>query len=455
MSKLVEISAKTVKDFVQFKGSKKGELLNCSKCLYVKRRILSNGKKGAWWVFRSQNPKYYYQFSTYDLMTLQQARLKALEISSLLSKDKDPKAMVRTSALKIQEEEEKFLIESKTFGQVAEDWFKAQIKGKKWKNDPTGEQHTETNLRLHILPVLRDRKIKSFTWRDVYDVMAYEDLYASKNTAARKCRAIINSICDFASSEGWTEAESPAVVKGPLAYKLKCIEVVSSSEHQPALPYEQIPEFFKQLSSIDSIGARALEFAILTASRQGQIVKSVRDGEICGAKWSDFDLERGVWRVPAKIVKTKTDFDCFLSTYAVHLLRRIPQYEGCPWVFTSNGKEPISNGCMLQTIKRMNEQRRLQKLQLWVDLNHKDKFGNPRQITTHGTARSTFRTWVTSDVNENYKHFNYEAVEICLAHCVGDKFGGAYNRPTLENSRREIMEAWGRYCCEGKYVDEG
>ena len=454
MPKLIEISAKTIKDFVQFKGEKKGELLNCSPNLYVKRRKYSNGRKTAWWVFRSQSPKYNYQFAVYESLTLHQARLRVSEILLELQAGNDPKADANKKALELKQEFEQLSIKEKTFGEVAQLWFKDQIKNKKWKNDPTGEQHAETNLRLHILPVVEKRKISSFSWKDVYDVMVYNDLYVKKITAARKCRAVINNICNYACSEGWMEEEAPAVVKGPLAYKLHSLNVVADIDNHPALPYEQIPEFFKHLQSVDSIGARALEFTILTASRQGQIVKSIRNKMVHGARWEDFDLANGVWHVPASTVKSKKTFDCYLSSYVIALLEKIPRFENCPWVFSMDGVNPISNGCMLQTIKRMNEQRRRAKLPLWVDPNIRDEYGEPRQVTTHGTARSTFKTWASSDSHDNCNRFNEKATEMCLAHLVDDGFGGAYGRAKLVKSRKFLMEAWGRFCYTGKYPDE-
>ena len=42
--------------------------------------------------------------------------------------------------------------------------------------------------------------------------------------------------------------------------------------------------------------------------------------------------------------------------------------------------------------------------------------------------------------------FDTDAVELCMAHHLKDDYNGAYNRTTLEEERREVMEAWGDYC---------
>ena len=65
-------------------------------------------------------------------------------------------------------------------------------------------------------------------------------------------------------------------------------------------------------------------------------------------------------------------------------------------------------------------------------------------ITQHATARASFKTWAST--GENRKKFDADAVELCMAHQLKDDYNGAYNRTTLVEERREVMEAWGRYC---------
>lgn len=454
MPKVTEISAKAVNDFANGRGQYRGEMLCVSKGLYLRRRLANDQKYKCHWVFRSQVPAFKMMFGSYPTMTLAQARAKVHEIQTQLQAGIDPRAEKKAEIEARRKEQEATEIEQRTFSKVAKLWLESERKGKKWKNDPTGEQHAETNLRLHILPVLGDRLIKDIGWKDVYDVHDHQDLYKSHQEVARKCRQIINAVCTFAFDEGWTENAQPAVVTGALKRRLDRIEVVKESENQPALDYRQIPEFFKDLRKVEGIAARALEFAILTASRQGQIIKSVRNGKIFAASWDQFDLKAKVWKVPSDIVKQKTDFVCCLSTYAVELLKSLPQYKGCPWVFTVNGKAPLSNGAMRKTIQTMNQQRRIKYLPLWVDKNIVDEYGNPREITAHGTARSSFRTWATTDEHDNYKLFHPEAVEMCLTHGIKDNYNGAYYRPDHMKTRKALMEAWGRYCYTGKYPNE-
>jgi integrase len=62
-------------------------------------------------------------------------------------------------------------------------------------------------------------------------------------------------------------------------------------------------------------------------------------------------------------------------------------------------------------------------------------------LTAHG-FRSTFRDWAAECTN-----FPREVVEMALAHAIENKVEAAYRRGDLFQKRRQLAEAWGRYCC--------
>jgi integrase len=61
-------------------------------------------------------------------------------------------------------------------------------------------------------------------------------------------------------------------------------------------------------------------------------------------------------------------------------------------------------------------------------------------LTAHG-FRSTFSDWVAEQTN-----FPSEVREMALAHVVGDRVEAAYRRGDLFEKRRQLMDAWARYC---------
>jgi integrase len=119
-----------------------------------------------------------------------------------------------------------------------------------------------------------------------------------------------------------------------------------------------------------------------------------------------------------------------LSKTALNVLNRIKKEQDgalknvkngtpCKWIFTGTKRHvPLSNMAMLALLRRMNR----------------------RDITVHG-FRSSFRDWAAEQTN-----FPREVAEAALAHAVGDKVEAAYRRSDLFDKRRQMMDAWDRYC---------
>src|SRR5205807_7603553 len=80
---------------------------------------------------------------------------------------------------------------------------------------------------------------------------------------------------------------------------------------------------------------------------------------------------------------------------------------------------PLSHTAMLKTMRRM---------------------GRQGELTIHG-FRSSFRDWCAEQTN-----FPAEVAEMALAHVVGDKVEAAYRRGDLFQKRRQLADAWARFC---------
>lgn len=140
----------------------------------------------------------------------------------------------------------------------------------------------------------------------------------------------------------------------------------------------------------------------------------------------------------------------FLSSAALLVLRRIPRVEKTDLIFPSPLKlQPLSDAAMGKVFKDMHEHRFAQDGIGWIDPVLTKKLGKPCRATQHGTARAGFKTWART--GENRKLLDDDAVELCMAHHLKDDYGGAYNRTTLENERRLVMEAWGQFCLPMAY----
>jgi integrase len=176
------------------------------------------------------------------------------------------------------------------------------------------------------------------------------------------------------------------------------------------MPYEEVADFIDKLRANQSLAAWALELCILTAARSG---------EILGMRWSEVDLDKAVWTIPAHRMKAGREHRVPLANRAATILRQLEKSRTGEFVFPGNVRDkPLSNMAMEMVLRRMKIQ----------------------NATVHG-FRSSFRDWAG-----NISSFPRELVETALAHVVGDKAEQAYRRSDALEKRRKLMEAWARYC---------
>jgi integrase len=112
-----------------------------------------------------------------------------------------------------------------------------------------------------------------------------EPIWTTKPETGSRVRGRIESILDWATALGFRKGENPARWRGHLDNLLPARSKVRKVEHHPALPYPEIAEFTARLREEEGVAARALEFLILTATRTGEVI---------GARWEEFDLEKRV-----------------------------------------------------------------------------------------------------------------------------------------------------------------
>lgn len=164
------------------------------------------------------------------------------------------------------------------------------------------------------------------------------------------------------------------------------------------------------------LAARALEFAILTAAR---------DGEVRGATWPEIDLGAAVWTVPADRMKASRPHRVPLSPAAVKLLKALPRTVGNAHLFPGNSKlGRLSENTLNEVIKRLHERETVPS----------DASGRPAVV--HG-MRSTFRNW-----GRERTDFRPELLDLALAHTVGNAVERAYARDDGLEQRRTIIVAW-------------
>jgi hypothetical protein len=154
----------------------------------------------------------------------------------------------------------------------------------------------------------------------------------------------------------------------------------------------------------EGMGARALDFAILTAARSG---------EVRGATWKEFDLKQRLWTIPSNRMKVGKEHRIPLSQAAINLLDALPRFAGPDYVFPGTKGGQLSDMALTTVLRRMG-----------------------MTVTAHG-FRSTFRDWAAECTN-----FPNHVVEMALAHILENKVEEAYRREDLFEKRKKLMQAW-------------
>lgn len=335
----------------------------------------------------------------YPLFGLSEARNRARDARQLLADKVDPLKVRQDERAQAKLDAAKNL----TFAQVAAQYIQAHKA--EWKNDKHADQWSST-LAAYAYPVIGGLPVAAVDTAQVLKVLS--PIWQTKTETASRLRGRIEAILNHATVAGYRVGPNPARWKGWLDQTLAKPSKVRTVEHHAALPYVELPAFMIELRGQDSVAARALEFAILTAARTG---------EVLGATWAEIDLDARIWTVPKERMKGKREHVVPLCERAVAILEAMPTRDGV--VFCNpNRQKALSNMAFLMLLRRMGKD----------------------DLTAHG-FRSSFRDWAG-----DRSAFPREVIEAALAHAIGDKTESAYRRETALEKRTALMAAWGSYC---------
>jgi integrase len=353
------------------------------------------------WIFR-----YFHNGKSHEIglgslkaVGLAAARAKASECRALLADGIDPIAARRAERAQQVLEAARGM----TFDNCADAYIKAHSCA--WKNQKHIAQWRAT-IRTYVSPVFGSLPVQAVDVALVMKVL--EPIWTAKPETAARIRGRIESVLNWAKARGYRTGENPARWKGHIDNLLPARGKIAKVKHHAALPYNQLAQFIDALHRQEGIAALALEFAILTAARTGEII---------GARWHEIDLAEKVWAIPASRMKSGREHRVPLSAEALAMLNKVSKGEPEDYVFAGRNKRPLSNMAQLMVLRRMER----------------------ADLTAHG-FRSSFRDWAAERTN-----FTREVAEAALAHVIGDKVEAAYRRGDLFGKRRRMMEAWGEF----------
>ena len=355
----------------------------------------------------------------FPTVTLSQARDKARDARDKIERGIDPVEERKATKAALIAAQRRGL----TFVDAVDKALAAKLDA--FKN-PKHRQQWENTLATYVTPDLGKMLVQDITTQDVLRVL--QPIWATKTETASRVRGRIEAVLSWATVAGHRTGDNPARWAGNLKELLPPPSKVANESNHPALTLDDAPRWFAALQAREGFGARALEFAALTATRSQ---------EVRGALWSEIDLDKALWIIPAARMKMEKEHRVPLSARAVELLKALPKLEGNSLVFPAARGGQLSDMTLSATMKRMHESDISKGGAGYLDRVSK------RPAVPHG-LRSTFRDWVAEMTT-----YPGDMAEVALAHKISNAVEASYRRGDMIEKRRRMMADWSDFM-EGK-----
>ena len=357
-----------------------------------------------------------------DGVSLAEARKRAAAARAMLAEGVDPidaRAAQRVDLRRKQAEST-----GRSFEAAARALVEAKRAG--WRSAKHASQWLAT-LEQYAFPVIGAKAVAVIGTDDVLAVL--RPIWERTPETASRLRQRIEAVLDDARVKGWRPEHlaNPARWKGHLSATLPSPRRVKAVQHFPSLPWQQMGAFMSALAEREGMAAKALGFAILTASRTGAVRLM---------QWREIDLATRIWTAPAANMKTKKPHRTPLCPAALALLEDVRPLMKAPTDLVFPGARigrPLSDMALSMLVRGMacdglaeHEPPR------WRDIE-----GRP--VVPHG-FRATFKGWSLA------AGYPDPLSELALAHADKDKVRAAYAREDMCEQRRPMMDAWGEYC---------
>lgn len=327
--------------------------------------------------------------------SLKQARELASKMRTAVKDGKNPAPLVKT----------KLDIEAKTFQDYALELIETKRAG--WRNAKHAQQWVNT-LEQFAYPKIGKKIPANISLADVKSILV--DMWATKTETAVRLRGRIEAVLDYAIVHEDADRRNPARWKGNLDKVLPPPKKVTKVIHHPSANYIDVPNIMSRLREKDTTSAHNLRFTILTAARSG---------ESRGALWSEIDLDKKIWTIPAERMKAGREHKVPLCDEAIEILETMKKWniKNSNIVFVGGREKYITDVAINKTLNAIKP-----------------------DVTVHG-FRSSFRVWGAETTSTPSA-----VLELALAHVNPNEVEAAYQRSDLFERRRELMTVWGNYC---------
>ena len=373
--------------------------------LYLQATVSRAGGVNRGWIFRYELDGVRHDMglgplgSNYDEVSLAEAREKAKEYRNKLRAGMDPlesRDEERAKRREAAEAERAKNAKAVTFKQCAEMYMARH--GDKWTAKHAAQWRL--SLKQYAYPTIGDLHVASID--EAHLVQVLTPIWKRISASASRLRGRIEQVLGFATVSKFRSGDNPARRRNHLQTLLG--GATKADAHHAAMPYAEVPAFMLELRKRPpSTSAAALEIAILTACRTGEVI---------GARWSE--IKGDVWTIPASRMKAGVEHRVPLCKRAVEILRGLERHGDD--VFVSRHGSRLTDTAVLRYLKDMG-----------------------RNETVHG-FRSSFRDWAAEQTS-----FPHDVCEMALAHAIKNKTEAAYKRTDLFEKRRKLMDPWASF----------
>lgn len=358
------------------------------------------------WVFRFVSPETGKRrdmgLGSYPSVPLKDARGNALQARRLLENGRDP---LNERQRLLQTEQRKLALP--TFAEAAQKVHSDLKAG--FRNEKHANQWINT-LEQYVFPSIGNKKVSNLSAADFAG--ALKPIWLEKPETASRVKQRCDAVMTWCAAHGFILASPVGVVSQLLPKQPRKRERVAN---QPAVPWRDVPAFVKGVLHCgpQTRSKLMLEVLILTASRSG---------EVRLMEWSELDLVRGVWTLPAQRMKAKITHRVPLSPYLTELFEGLKEnkyLDATPLVFPSRNRTPVSDMTLTKCLR-----------------DYKVASDTRGRIATAHGFRSSFRDWASEN------GYPRDLAERALAHTIRNATEAAYHRTDLLDQRRDMMLAW-------------
>ena len=366
--------------------------------------LVNTGGSKLWrWRYRFDGKEKLMALGEYPFVNLSHARELHFSARKTLASGTDPMAERKAEVDAKQKETQARQREAESsFEMVARKWWA-------WWSIGKSRRHTETlmsRLEADVLPVIGHVSVDAVEPRHIRDILLTIEKRGASDVAKRAHQSI-GQIFRFAI------ARDLAIRNPATDFRPRDILAAAKTENFAHVDEKDLPELLVKMDNYNGDAPTLLGLKLMAYCFP-------RTSELIEAPWTEFDLDRARWDIPAERMKMKTPHIIPLSRQAIEVLRALR-------LITGNGKlvfpgandknKPMSNNTILFALYRLGYQGRM---------------------TGHG-----FRGLASTILNEN--DFNDEHVDLQLAHMKRNKVSAAYNQAKYLKQRTEMMQWWADY----------